>query len=62
MSADPAVRGTNGTEDEPSADRARALCAEALHICDELGVSPEIGARLQEVITALEKSSNLPSA
>jgi hypothetical protein len=57
MSADPAVQGTNCTEDEHSADRARALCAEALQICDELGLSPEIGARLQEVITALEKSS-----
>ena len=62
MSADPAVRGTNSTEDENGVDRARALCAEALQICDELGVSPEIGARLQEVIMALEKSSNLRSA
>ncbi len=58
MSADPAVRGTNNSEDQSSLDRARALCAEALQICDELGLSPEIGARLQEVITALEKGSD----
>lgn len=37
-----------------SIDRARSLCAEALEICDTLNVSPEIGARLQEVIGALE--------
>ena len=62
MLADPAVQGANRTEDEHSADRAHVLCAEALQICDELGLSPEIGARLQEVITALEKSAKERSA
>ncbi len=61
MSADPAVRDTNSTGDENSVDRARALCAEALKICDALQLSPEIGARLEEVINALEESSRKPS-
>ena len=61
MSADPAVRDTNSSEDEHSVDRARALCAEALQICDALQLSPEIGARLEEVVTALEKSTSVRS-
>lgn len=57
MSAGTAVRDSNGTEIENSIERACALCAEALRICDALELSPEIGARLEEVITALEGSS-----
>ena len=57
MSANSAVRGTNGNPDGQSIDRARALCAEALEICDALDLSPEIGARLEEVISALDESS-----
>jgi len=56
MSADTAVRDSNNTENERSIDRARALCAEALEICDALELSPEFGARLQEVISAFEES------
>jgi len=42
---------------DQSVERALALLAEALEIVDALNVSPEIGARLQEVITALEVSA-----
>lgn len=59
MSANSAARNSNGTADEKNAiDRAHALCAEALKICDALELSPDIGARLEDVITALEESSN----
>ena len=60
MSADPSVRDSNGTDDENTIDRAHALCAEALKICDALELSPDIGARLEEVITALGKRLNEP--
>lgn len=56
MSADSAVHDSNSTE-KPSVDHAIAFCAKALEICDALDLSPEIGARLQEVIHALEESS-----
>jgi hypothetical protein len=35
---------------------ARVLCAEALEICDALNLPHEIGAKIQEAITALEHS------
>jgi len=37
--------------------RARALLTEALEIVDKLKLSPEIGARVQEAISALEECS-----
>ncbi len=40
---------------EPTADRALALLAEALQIIDALGSCPDIGARLHEIIEALEE-------
>ena len=54
MSAGSAERA-NATDE--GIDRVLALCAEALEISDGLNVSPEIGARLQEVICALEAAS-----
>ena len=56
MSAGSTVRESNGTDSKPDIRRARALCVEALEICDELNLSPQIGARLQEVINALDES------
>lgn len=38
-------------------ERALALLAEALEIVDALNLSPEIGARVQEAISALEECS-----
>ena len=57
MSAGSAVQDSNDTASDRSVNRAIALCAEALEICDALDVTPEIGARLQEVINALQDSS-----
>ena len=62
MALESAVRDSNSAENEHSIDRARALCAEALEICDALELSPEIGARLHEIISALEESSRLRSS
>lgn len=53
MSADSAVQGTGEGIPEPSVDRALALLTEALAVVDALNGSPEIGARLQEVIELL---------
>jgi len=57
MPVDSAARKSDGPGSENSIDRARALCAEALKICDALQLSPEIGARLEEVISALDEGS-----
>ena len=56
MSASPKVRPSNGIDGEPSIERARALCAEALAICDALNLPREIAAKVQETITAIEQS------
>lgn len=56
MSAGSTVRDPNGADSKPDIERARALCAEALVICDALNLSREIGARLQEVINALDEN------
>jgi hypothetical protein len=38
-------------------EQVRALLTEALEIVDNLNLSPEIGARIEEAISALESSS-----
>jgi hypothetical protein len=53
------VRDVPGPDRKQRIEQARELCAEALEICDSLNVSPEIGARLQEVLDAFE---NCPDA
>jgi hypothetical protein len=55
MSAGSTVRASRGKDSKPDIERARALCAEALEICDALNLPPEIGARIQETISALEQ-------
>jgi hypothetical protein len=55
MSAGSTVRGSSGTDSKPDIERVRALCAEALENCDALNLPPEIGARIQETISALEQ-------
>lgn len=62
MSADSAVHDSNGTGSTKSIEQVRALCLEALEICDALNLAPEIGAKLQEVLTALEENSKARSA
>ena len=50
------VRDSFGSDTKPDIERARALCAEALEICDSLNLSHEIGAKIQEAITAIDQS------
>lgn len=40
---------------ETNVARALALLAQALHILDEIGSRPDLGARLQDVIESLEE-------
>ena len=54
MSAGSTVLDSNESDRKPRIERARDLCAEALEICDALNLSPDIGAKLQEVINALD--------
>jgi hypothetical protein len=54
MSVRSAVQDSDDKGSNPRIEQALALCTEALEICDALDVSPEIGARLQDVIGALE--------
>jgi hypothetical protein len=56
MSAQPAVP-TSTLADKQNIDEAIAHCARALEICDSLGISPEIGARLQGVIDGLDQAA-----
>ena len=52
-----AVRDAGGAPGDQTVERVQALFAEALEIVDALKISPEVGARLQEAISALEESS-----
>ena len=52
---------TDGSSDDRGAQRALALLSEALGILDAHEYPPEIGARLQEVISALEAEKSAPS-
>ena len=57
MPSESAVQDESGAPRDQSVERALALLAEALEIVDGLNMSPEIGARLQEAISALEEGS-----
>lgn len=46
----------SGATENRKIDRVRALLTEALEIVDDLNLSPEIGAKLQEAISALHES------
>lgn len=59
MSTGSAVQASDGTSGESSVERARSLLAEALEIIDALKMSPEIGAKLQDVITSLDDASRV---
>lgn len=56
MPSESAVPDASGVSGNQSVERVLALLAEALEIVDALNMFPEIGARLQEVISALDKS------
>lgn len=49
--------GRAAESSQPSADEALALLERALDLIDQLKLSPEIGARLNEVIDALAESN-----
>ena len=55
----PAAQDTNGVPGAGRVARLLALLREALELVDELDSSPEIGARLQEVITAVEQADKV---
>lgn len=46
-----------GIPNGPSIEKALSFLSQALSVLDSLDISPEIGARLQEVITALEDNA-----
>ena len=56
MSSEQAVQGGSGAPEDQNVERVLALLADALETADALKLSPEIGAKLQEVITAIEES------
>jgi len=57
MPSESAGQDSSGAAGDQSVERALALLAEALEIVDALNLSPEIGARVQEAISALEECS-----
>ena len=56
MPSEQAVQGARGAPEDQNVERVLALLTDALEIVDGLKLSPEIGAKLQEVITAIEES------
>lgn len=56
MSANTGIQDLDGTAVEYTLDGARDLLTKALEVIDALGVSPDVGARLQEVIDSLEQN------
>jgi hypothetical protein len=54
MPSESVARNESGAPTDRSVERALALLAEALEIVDALNLSPNVGARLQEAISALE--------
>ena len=54
MPKESAVRDPNGVSEDQSIERLRELLSEALGIVDDLKLSPDIGARLDEILRALE--------
>ena len=57
MPSESAVQDASGPPGDQNVERAMALLAEALEIVDALDMSPEIGARIEEAISALEEGS-----
>jgi hypothetical protein len=59
MPSEQAAHGASGAPEDQTVERVLALLAEALEIADALKLSPEIGAKLQEVIIAIEERQGL---
>lgn len=56
MPSEQAVQGASCAPEDKNVERVLALLADALETADASRLSPEIGAKLQEVITAIEES------
>ncbi len=56
MPSEQAVQGASVAPKDQNVERVLALLTDALETADALKWSPEIGAKLQEVITAIEES------
>ena len=54
MPSEQAAQGGSGAPEDQRLERVLGLLADALVIVDALKLSPEIGARLEEVINAIE--------
>jgi hypothetical protein len=52
-----ATQDAGGSSIGPTVGRVLSLLQQALQMLDEMGDCPELGARLQEVIDALEERS-----
>ena len=57
MQADSAVQGANDTPGNQGVEQVLGHLAEAIGIVDALKLSPEIGAKLQEAISAIEEGA-----
>ena len=57
MPSESVAHDDSGALRKQSIERIRGLLTEALEIVDALDLSPEIGARIQEAISALEAGS-----
>lgn len=55
MPSQSTVPDGSGSAGNDGVERVLALIAEALKIVDELNLSPEIGAKLQEAINAIDE-------
>ena len=56
MPSEQAAPDASGVPENQTVERVLALLADALQTADELKLPPEIGAKLQEVIIAIEES------
>ena len=56
MPSEQAAPGASGAPENQTVERMLALLADALQTADALKLPPEIGAKLQEVITAIEET------
>ncbi len=54
MPSESAARDANGPPGDQNVERVLALLTEALGIVDALGLSPDIGAKIQEALGSLE--------
>ena len=56
MPSEQAAQGASGAPEDQTVERLMTLLADALAIADALKLSPEIAAKLQEVIVVIEES------